>query len=246
MNELARLSWTNVRDLDPANCVALLPVGATEAHGPHLPLSTDVLIAQAMAREAASLLEKKAIRSVVLPSLAYSVAEFAAGFTGTVSIRPETASALLADLGASLARQGFRKLAIANAHLDPGHLASLHGGVEAIRVAGGIAVAFPDITRKPWASRLSDEFKSGACHAGQFEGSVIMAERPEWVNESLRKSLPPNPASLSVAIRAGKISFEESGGPDAYFGDPAAATAGEGRETIAALSAILCEAVLAL
>ena len=59
-----------------------------------------------------------------------------------------------------------------------------------------------------------------------------------------RRGLPPNPASLSRVIRAGKATFSESGGPAAYFGDPAAASSEEGRETIKTLGAILEEAVL--
>ena len=61
----------------------------------------------------------------------------------------------------------------------------------------------------------------------------------------MRSALPANPASISRAIRAGKSDFAEAGGPEAYFGDPAAATAEEGRETIEVLGAILEEAVLA-
>jgi creatinine amidohydrolase len=106
-----------------------------------------------------------------------------------------------------------------------------------------MAVAFPNLAAKPWALRLSDEFKSGACHAGQFETSVVLAERPELVREDTRLALPAIPASLSSAIRDGKLSFEEAGGPRAYFGFPAQATAEEGRATIEVLGAILDEAV---
>jgi creatinine amidohydrolase len=153
-------------------------------------------------------------------------------------------SALVADVARSLGRHGFRALAIANAHLDPDHLASLHAAREAAARADGIPVIFPDLTRKPWGSRLTDEFRSGACHAGRFEGSIVLAARPEQVREAVRKGLPENPRSLSTAIREGRRTFEEAGGPRAYFGDPAAATAEEGRETIAALGEILADAVV--
>jgi creatinine amidohydrolase len=94
----------------------------------------------------------------------------------------------------------------------------------------GVVVTFPDITRKPWAVRLTAEFKSGACHAGQFETSIVMAERPDLVRESIRVTLDPNPTSLSQAIREGKKTFEEAGGPSAYFGFPRGASAAEGRD----------------
>jgi creatinine amidohydrolase len=149
------------------------------------------------------------------------------------------------DIAGSLTRHGFGVLAIANAHLDPGHLASLEAAVNSIRRDLRLAVAFPNLAAKPWAGRLSDEFRSGACHAGQFETSIVLAERPELVRETTRAALPPNPASLSRAIRDGKRSFEEAGGERAYFGFPSQATAEEGRATVELLGVILDEAVQA-
>src|SRR5437016_266112 len=140
--DLAHLTWEEVRDLDRTKTVAIVPVGAVEAHGPHLPLATDV-------------------------------------------------------------------------------------------------------TKNPWAIRLTEEFRSGACHAGQYESSIVLAARPELVRETVRRSLPANPRSLSGAIHAGQTNFEQAGGPRAYFGSPAEARADEGARTIEVLGAILEEAVLA-
>ena len=242
---LDELTWTEVRDLDRDRLVAILPVGAVEAHGPHLPTSTDRVIALAMAREGAKRLSERGLVALLLPPVDYTAAPFAAGFPGTVSVAPETVSALVFDIAASLAAQGFRTLALANAHLDPTHLGSLHAAVERIRKETELAVAFPDVTRKPWASRLTDEFKSGACHAGRYEGSVVLARRRDLVREARMAALEPLPVSLATAIREGKTSFEEIGGDEAYFGDPAAATAEEGEETVTVLGTILAEAVLA-
>jgi creatinine amidohydrolase len=241
---LGELPWTEVDALDRDRAVCILPVGAIEAHGPHLPLTTDGIIATAMAEAGAELLAAHDLLPLVLPPFEYTSARFAAGFSGTVSTSPDAVRALVAGAGRSLAFHGFATLAIANAHLDPTHLAALHGALADLLDAGTLAI-FPDLTRKPWAFRLGDEFKSGACHGGRFETSVVMAARPDAVRDATRRELRANPASLSVAIRDGKESFEEAGGPQAYFGDPAAASAEEGRATIATLGAILCEAVLA-
>jgi creatinine amidohydrolase len=242
---LAAMTWEEARDAAGPGCVVILPVGAVEAHGPHLPLETDVIIAQAMARAGAARLAERGTRVVVLPPLTYTAAGFAQGFAGTLSLRPETVTATVLDIAAGLTRHGFGVLAIANAHLDPGHLVSLEAAVSTIRRDLGMAVAFPNLAAKPWALRLGDEFKSGACHAGQFETSIVLAERPELVRDATRAGLPPNPASLSRAIREGKQSFEEAGGTRAYFGFPAQATAEEGRTTIEVLGLILDEAVQA-
>jgi creatinine amidohydrolase len=239
------MTWEEARDAAGPGSVAILPVGAIEAHGPHLPLETDVIIAQAMARTGAARLAARGLRVLVLPPLTYTSAGFARGFAGTLSLRPETVVATVVDIADSLRQHGYTVLAIANAHLDPDHLASIEAAVSQIRGGLRLRVAFPNLVIKPWALRLSDEFKSGACHAGQFETSIVLAERPDLVREATMAALPPNPASLSRAIREGKMEFEEAGGPQAYFGYPAQATAEEGRATIEALGAILDEAVQA-
>ncbi len=245
MQALAAMTWEEARDVAGPGSAAILPVGAIEAHGPHLPLETDAIIAQAMARSGAARLAARGLRVVVLPPLTYTTAAFAQGFAGTLSLRPETVTATVLDIASNLTRHGFGVLAIANAHLDPGHLASLDAAVKAIRRDLGLAVACPNLAAKPWALRLGDEFKSGACHAGQFETSIVLAERPDLVREDTRAALPANPASLSRAIRDGKQSFEEAGGARAYFGFPSQATAEEGRKTVEVLGAILDEAVQA-
>jgi creatinine amidohydrolase len=242
---LAAMTWEEARDAAGPRSVAILPVGAIEAHGPHLPLETDVIIAEAMARAGAARLRARGLRALVLPSLGYTTAAFARGFAGTISLRPETVTATVVDIADGLKRHGFALLAIANAHLDPAHLSSLDAAASAIRGELELPVAFPNLTTKPWALRLGVEFKSGACHAGRFETSIVLAERPSLVREATMATLPANPASLSRAIRDGKQSFEEAGGARAYFGYPADATAEEGRATVEELGAILDEAVQA-
>jgi creatinine amidohydrolase len=238
--ELSQLSWPAVRRIDRHAAVVILPVGALEAHGPHLPLETDVIIAQAMARAGAARLAESGADVLLLPALPYSPAPFAAEFDGTVSVRPDTLTRLIVDIGQSLAAQGFRLLAVANAHLDPAHLEALAQAGSALQ-REGVALVAPDLTRRRLAERLTPEFRSGACHAGRFETSIVLASRPELVGS--HGGLAPVPRSLSDAIREGKRTFREAGGELAYFGDPAAASADEGAATIQELGRILAEAV---
>ena len=238
------LTWEEVRDLDRARAVAVLPVGAVEAHGPHLPLGTDVVIAEAMARDGAARIAERGLQAVLLPSVSFTAAPFAAAFPGTLAISAETVTALLVDLARELTRQGFAALAVANAHLDPVHRRALAQASERAREAGLLPVVVPDLARRPWAMRLTEEFQTGACHAGRFEGSIVMAERPALVRRAIQDALPANPASLSEAIKAGATTFEDAGGPRAYFGWPADATAEEGRATVEELGRILRDAVL--
>lgn len=245
VRRLEACTWEEVGALEGGRTVALLPVGALEAHGPHLPLSTDTVIAEGMVEAAASRLAARGLEVLVLPPLSYTAAGFAAAFPGTIDVRPETVTALVVDVAASLGRHGVRAVAVASAHLDPAHLGSLRAARDEAARRGLPPIVFPDLTRKPWALRLGEEFRTGACHAGRFEGSLVLALRPELVREDAGSSLPPNPASLSRAIRDGVRTFEEAGGPRAYFGWPADATRAEGEERVEALGRILEEAVVA-
>lgn len=244
---LADMSWPQVDALDRDLAVPILPVGAIEAHGPHLPLGTDVIIAEAMAAAAAAQLQARGLSPVVLPTLAYTAAPFAASFAGTLSCTAATTTATLLSIAASLRQHGFRTLAIANAHFDPANVGALRDAVRACESnVAGLDIVFPDLTRRALAARLTEEFRSGACHAGQYEGSILLAVRPDLVQTDLAAGLPDNPASLPAAMRSGKSSFVDAGGPQAYFGFPARATADEGRRTIEVLGEILCEAVRAV
>ena len=242
-----RATWTELaaaglgRRGDRARVVALLPVGAVEAHGPHLPLATDVVISTAAAEAALPGLGRLGLHPTLLPPLPYTAAPFAAGFPGTISLRPATVTALLTELAVSLQRQGAAALVVVNSHLDPAHLVSIRDAARAHD--GAMPVIHPDLTERRWALRLGDEFMSGACHAGRYETSVVMAAAPGLVRETIRRDLPANPASLSRAIHAGKATFEEAGVGEAYCGDPAAATREEGEKTVEVLGRIVVEAV---
>ena len=243
VRQLAELTWEEVRGMDRARTVVLLPCGALEAHGPHLPLSTDIVIAEAMARDCAARLESAGRSAVLLPPLTFTAAPFAAEFEGTLSVAAASVTALVLDLARELTRHGFALLGLANAHLDPAHRASLAEAAARARSERLLKLVCPDLTRKPWATRLSEEFRSGACHAGRFESSIVMAARPDLVREKIQLGLEPNPASLSGAIKVGARTFGEAGGPRAYFGWPADASAEEGRRSVALLGGILAEAV---
>ena len=244
IRDMADLTWEEVRDLDRARTVLILPVGAIEAHGPHLPLGSDIIIAQAMARAGAVRMEAQGLRAAILPVLPFTAATFGAGFAGTLSVQGSTVTGLIVDLARELTRHGFAGLAVANAHLDPAHLDAIAKAESRAREEGLIPVICPDVSKKPWALRLTEEFKSGACHAGRYESSIVLAVRADLVRESIRRDLPPNPVSLSKAIRGGARTFEEANGKRAYFGWPAEATAEEGKETIDALGGILADAVI--
>jgi len=231
-------TWTDLRHNPPE--VVLLPIGSVEAHGPHLPLSTDSIISEEMARRSAEELLEKKIRTLILPTIHYVVTDFSKDFPGTITIRKESFQNLLCDIAGSLASQGVRTLCIVNSHLEPDHTAAIH---EFCNGCTTLKALFPDKTKKPWASLLTEEFKQGACHAGSYETSLVLAGREELVR-SERAKLPPNPVNLAVLMKQGVRSFGDAGASQAYFGDPAAATKEEGEQTFAILTRMIVETVL--
>ena len=188
MSELAKLTWPEAAEVLGANTIALLPVGATEPHGPHLPLDTDVTIAKAMARSAAEKLSEAGAAPLLLPPLAYGLTRFTEGFAGRVTLRPGTLWALLEDVVISLSEEGISRVVFCNAHLEPEHVQILRGVAGDWEPGAGrtAEVVFPDNTRRRWAQTLGDEFASGDCHAGRYETSIVLAEDPQSVREAER------------------------------------------------------------
>src|SRR5262245_54725740 len=88
-HDLSALSWTRIDAIlkEPARrAVALLPVGSTEPHGPHLPLETDVIVSVEAARRAAARLRRRGLAALVLPPLAYSITDFSKDFAGCIGL----------------------------------------------------------------------------------------------------------------------------------------------------------------
>jgi len=236
------MTWEEVRDAERSGAAAILPIGAVEAHGPHLPIGTDTVIAEAMARSCAEVLDADGRAAFILPPVWYTAAEFADSFPGTVGVDGSTVTAMIHRIAASLAEHEITTVALANAHLDPAHLESLRA--VASDPPAGSRIVFLDLTRRRVAEKLTDEFRTGACHAGRFEGSVVLAEKPDQFRAEIAAGLEANPASLSDAIREGRRTFAEAGGPRAYFGWPAEATAEEGHDTVGTLGRMLAEMVV--
>ena len=234
------MTWTEVQEALKDRPVAIVPVGATEAHGPHLPLSTDSVIATEMARRGAAKLAEHGVSAQILPPIDFTVAEFGADFAGTLSLPADTAVALMRDI-ALAAGKSYRCVAFANLHLEPRHLECLKRAVDEARKAGA-SVTFCDLGKKRWAELLGEAYRLGD-HAGAFETSLMMAAAPDMVRERERISLPPTDGLLAAIKKVSKT-FLEAGGEDAYFGDPTAASAEEGENLYEALAEALAVSIM--
>ena len=232
---LARYTMSSLAALvaGPRPVVALVPVGSTEPHGPHLGLGTDVVISAAACVRAAEMFDARGpVVAVIAPAVSYGVTDCASGFPGAVSVPADVLTAYLGAVCDGLLASKLRHVCLVNNHLEPAHDAAVR------RALAGrdkrVSVACP-LTRK-WARTLSAEFKSGQCHAGQYETSIVMAAAPELVNEPVRAGLPAVAISLSDKLAAGVTTFAAMGLDSAYAGNPAAATVGEGEQLIERLA----------
>jgi len=230
----------------PRTPVLLLPVGTVEPHGPHAPLGTDVLIATAICERTARALSRDGrVRALVLPAVPYGVTRYASAFRGAVSVSPETLTALIVELCGSLIGDGWRRIAIVNHHFEPEHVAALRAAAVVLSAGDG-RVALLDLTRRAQASRLTDEFRRGSCHAGSYETSLVLGERPDLVDAPLAALLPALEVDMPAAIAGGRTDFVAMGMERAYCGAPGQATAGEGERTYALLVQMLIELIRSL
>jgi creatinine amidohydrolase len=239
---LARATTDEIRDLLASGrpAVALLPVGSVEPHGPHLPLATDTIIRAAAAARAAAELERAGLSVVLAPAVAYGVTRFAEGFAGAVSVPAEALTAYLCAVVEGYVAAGFAHVCLVNNHLEPEHDAAVRAALAGLP-PGRASVACP-LTRR-WARTLSDEFKSGACHAGRYETSLVLAADAAAVRDGVAASLPDVSVSLSEGIKVGKASFRAMGIERAYTGAPARATPAEGEEMLDRLAAMIAAEV---
>lgn len=228
---------------DPRRKVAIIPVGSTEAHGPHLPLNTDSLIGGAVAERAAAALHARGLVALHFPPIHYAVTDWAGEFAGSISLGMGTAIDLVLGACRAAHSMGFNEVVIFTAHLEPGHIASLREVVRRYEGEAGKPLVFPDTTRRQLAARLTPEYQSGSCHAGQYETSLILALRPDLVRWEIARALPVLSVPLAERIKDGARDFHECGMHQAYCGNPAAATVAEGEASLAVLTTLVVEAV---
>ncbi len=226
MLDAATASWEDVAAAIGAGLVAVLPVGAVEQHGAHLPLLTDTMLATGVARRIA-----EGCDGLLLPAIAYGDAWTAEGWAGTLSLSPDTLRATVIDLGRGLHRMGVRGLVTVNGHF---------GNREPIALAAralselGLPVLHLDYPRlEAIAAEVVESPPAGPgfYHADEVETSMLLALAPDSVN--MHRAAPEYPAFPELfGVEPMQLSaFNRTG----VFGDPRPATAGKGERLIAAI-----------
>lgn len=171
--------------------LVVLPVGATEQHGPHLATGTDALLAATVAERAATLAAETAARPLVLaPALPFGASDHHLPFGGTLSLTPETLLAVLLDLLRSVAEDGGARVVLVNGH--GGNVGVCHAAAAAASTRHRLAVAHVDY----WRFAADDPAGGVPGHAGEFETSLVTAVRPDAAGPVPPRAHPlPEPAT---------------------------------------------------
>src|ERR671916_1054156 len=245
LHHLQKMTYPHVRSLAARTDLALLPIGPPEAHGPHLPVGTDLIAACELCERAARELAAGGIECLMTPPLPYCLAEVASPFPGTITVRAEVVAALMADICRSLARSGFRRTLVVSGHAEEKNLAALRAGAE----QAGEAEALVEVSR--WYGDalprllhlLEEDHPEYDVHAGEWETALVLLRAPELVDRRALGTLPPNWGTRNISERraTGARTFPELGAPEAYCGDPRRATSKTAENLYAALGKFVAE-----
>lgn len=226
---LGDLTWPQAQRRLKEVDVALLPVGAIEQHGPHLPLDTDAFDADHLCQEVASHCTDP--KPLALPLIPYGVSYHHDDFGGTISIGPETLSKLVYDIGMSVSRHGITKLVIVNGH--GGNGPALHFAAQLINRDAHIFTCV-DSGETSDADIAKIVETANDVHAGEIETSTTLATRPDLVDMKRARKFVPRFSShyLNFSSKRGVDWYARTAriSPTGVLGDPTRANAEKGRK----------------
>lgn len=173
------IHWPDLADADPSNWIAVLPLAATEQHGPHLPLGTDVMIAQAYLDEVHGLLPAD-LPVIFLPIQPVGISTEHLAFPGTLTLPTAVALQSWMALGESVARAGIRKLVMVTSH--GGNSAAMTLVAQDLRANHGMLAVTTGWNRFGAPDGLfgADEMRHGI-HGGAVETSIMLARHSQHV-----------------------------------------------------------------
>lgn len=220
----------------------ILPIGAVEQHGPHLPLSVDHVIAHETATAVVERVGEE-LDLWLLPTLAVSKSNEHAWSPGTLWLSAETMLAVLDDLGRSVAGTGAQRLVFLNGH--GGNSSLLNVACRDLRLEHGLKtfLVHPFVPPDQGGRSPEGELEMGI-HGGHDETSVMLHLRPDLVDMTRATRRIPDALADNEFVRfGGSVSFgwlSDDFGPDGHIGDPTTATAEDGALIFAAIVDLVC------
>lgn len=227
---LSELRASDILDNLSAESILILPLGAIEQHGPHLPFITDLAIAQSCASALVDEVGEE-LDLWLLEPLAFTKSNEHAGSPGTVWLGPETMLAVLDDIGRSIATTPASKLVFLNGH--GGNSSLLNVACRELRLNHGLQTFLVHPSLPPDQGGASSQGELGmGIHAGREETSLMLYLRPELVRMDLASRNVPEHLADNTHVRfGGSVSFgwlAQDFGPQGHIGDPTGASIEQG------------------
>jgi creatinine amidohydrolase len=212
-------------EIDAGRDTVVVALGATEQHGPHLPLATDALLGDHLAWQVGERLD-----AFVAPTVRIGCSSHHLAFAGTLSISEETFAAIVGDLIRSFVRGGFRRVVFLPSH--GGNFAPLGAALERLAPIEGIEVrALTDVRVLLAIAQLGEHehgvpLGCGGLHAGEWETSMLMSVRPDLVR--LDRAEPGYTGDLDAALSALFVKGVDAISANGVLGDPAMSSSDNG------------------
>ncbi len=227
---LERMTWPEVRaEMEGGRDTVVVPLGAVEQHGPHLPLGTDAMFGDEIGRAAA-----ERLNAFLAPTIPVGCSHHHLAFPGTISLQEETYHRVVGDIVKALASHGFRRIVLLPTHggnFRPlGEALAQMGPLEGVKV-----IAFTDVGVLASATiatgaELGITAAEGGIHAGEWETSMMLVLRPELVRMERAES------GYVGDLASGMQRFFSEGvhvlADNGVFGDPRRASAAAGERYI--------------
>ena len=245
---LSHFTWQEIAALDKAEGVVILPIGAIEQHGPHLPTITDTLQVTYVLDATLARLPAE-VKAWALPPLNYGKSNEHTGFPGTISLSATTLLAVLHDIADSVKAAGFQRLAFLNGH--GGNLALLEVAARDIRARTNLLCFClqPGLFVNPPFPITAEEQRFGF-HAGELETSLMLALAPALVQmDKATRHFAPFPESTTPLFFFGAAStawLSRDWSPTGVFGDATLGTAEKGHAIIEAAAERLAALIIAI
>ena len=194
-----RIHWPDVAAAEPERWISVLPLAATEQHGPHLPLGTDVMIAEAYLARVRELLPDS-IPATFLPVQPVGISTEHLGYPGTLTLPSEVALQSWMALGISVARAGVKKLVMVTSH--GGNSAAMTLVAQDLRAQHGLLAVTTAWSRfgAPEGLFSAEELRHGI-HGGAVETSIMLARYPEAVRRESIADFRPRSIAMEQDYR---------------------------------------------